>query len=55
MSQPKSPIICSNCHSTNVTYTEATMCGFDLVNLVSGETKYDYNCQNCHNRGTKWA
>lgn len=55
MSQPKTPIVCSNCHSTNVTYTEATMSGLDLINLVSGEIKFDYHCQNCHNRGTTWA
>ena len=55
MSQPKTPITCSNCSSTNVTYTEATMSGLDLINLVSGETKFNYHCQNCHNQGTKWG
>lgn len=55
MSTPKTPIVCSNCNSTNVSYTEATMSGLDLINLVSGETKFNYHCQNCHNQGTKWA
>ena len=55
MPQPKTPIVCLNCHSTNVTCTEATMSGLDLINLVSGENKFNYHCQNCNNRGTKWA
>ena len=55
MATPKKPIICDRCGSNNVTYHEATLSGFDLINLVSGENKFRYSCNSCHHSGATWA
>ena len=55
MNQPKTPIKCSCCHSTNVTYSEYTLCGFDMVNLVTGQNKFYYECKDYHYNAYTWA